>query len=103
MKTLKIYGYSDDLIEAEGISGAEEFEVDFGRTLPTELFVDSEDAIIVIYAIYNGYWCFAVSPGKGDGTESMPDWKITRSWGTEEGYSETLEIECPDDAVLRRG
>lgn len=102
MKTLKIYGASDDLIEAEGLPGCDEFDADGVGCCQAKFEVTSGDDSIIIHAVYDGAWCFAVGSGHDRSDYSkMPDWKITRTWGADTPYSETLLIECPDDAELQ--
>lgn len=100
MKKLTVSGSSDDLIEASGIKGCDEFN-SYKSPYAGQLTVKSKSTgqSIAIHCIYSGHWCFAVGPLTGD-YDAMPNWPITREWGTEEAYSETLTISCPDDAVL---
>ena len=101
MLTLKMYGASDDLIEAEGLPGCDEFTAGSIGCQAGRFEVQSREGSIVIHALYDGSWCFAVGSSDAESDHSaMPDWKITRIWGADEPYSETLLIECPDDAVL---
>lgn len=97
MKTLSVYGSSDDLIEMEGIEGADEFN--------PKGFRDSDDIMasfdvvsgvdgLRIYAIYDGCWSFAV--GQTNDSYPLPDWPIRIT--NEHDYSVRLEIDCPDDA-----
>lgn len=104
MKTLTMYGASDDLWECAGIEGADEFGCFGGHNDgmfkgPIQIVIDDE-VMLQIYAVYDGTWQFAISPGECD--EAMPDWEIRRSWGGagRSEYSEYVEIDCPNDAVL---
>ncbi len=54
---------------------------------------------IEIHCIYSGHWCFAVGAVDGD-CDEMPEWEIRRTWGDQSPYSETLEIDVPEDAQL---
>lgn len=104
MKTLKVFGASDDLIEFSGIEGADEFYAKETREdLMGVWWVSTGKDVVEIRAYYLGYWAFLVAPefDCNDG-ERMPDWKITRTWGTDVAYSETVTIEVPDDAILTR-
>lgn len=98
-KILKVFGASDDLIETSGLPGCDEFNNIPDDKYAGTLSVVSEYGRIEIHAIYSGHWAFAVGAVDGEFTE-MPSWKITREWGSDEDYSETLLIECPDDAKL---
>ena len=101
MKILKMYGASDDLIEAEGLPGCDEFNADGVGNCVGRFEVQSSEGSLFIHAIYDGSWCFAVGSSDADSDFSaMPNWKITRIWGADSPYSETLLIECPDDAEL---
>jgi hypothetical protein len=101
MKILTVYGGSDDLIETEGLPGCDEFNVYPKSVYVEELLITSKEGCIGIHVIYDGSWCFAVSAKDGD-CDEMPNWKMTRTFGQDTRYSETLTIECPDDAVLTR-
>ncbi|WP_230969083.1 hypothetical protein [Nitrogeniibacter aestuarii] len=52
---------------------------------------------LFIHVHYTGHWSFAVSPSNVD-IDELPDWEITREWGTVNSHSETLSIECPKAA-----
>jgi hypothetical protein len=103
MKTLTVSGCSDDLIETEGLPGCNEFNVCKEGPYIATLQVDAGGVSIAIHCIYAGHWCFAVGPldGYGDAYgDAMPAWPIRRTFGDVCAYSETLEIDCPDDATL---
>ena len=99
MKTFKIYGASDDLIETEGLQGCDEFNVYPNGPYAGRVTIKAGDVSLAVHAIYDGHWAFAIGPDNGDYDE-MPEWKITRAWGRDSAYSETVEIECPDEARL---
>lgn len=108
MKTLSMYGASDDLIEIEGIEGADEYYPNVtGKDPYMAAFTvksASQPLGLIIHVIYGGGWCFAVQPTEdsdGDWCE-FPDWPIRRRWGGGNGYSELLEIDVPDDAVVKQ-
>jgi hypothetical protein len=103
MKTLTMYGYSDDNVVFEGIEGADEFGCfdDDGYRAQFRVKSESESFELVIHVIYWGHWCFGIGPENGDG-EDMPNWEVVREWGSECAYSETVRITVPDDAVLTR-
>ena len=101
MKTLKVNGASDDLISTGGIEGCDEFNTyidgDYQGYLTVEAGGTSQDYYVIkIHVIYDGCWAFAVTMDE----ENPPNWPIRRSWGTDIPYSETLEIDVPDDASL---
>ncbi len=102
MKTFTIYGASDDLIETSGIDGCDEFYSDStdDSRIVKHLQIQSSFGNISIYCIYAGSWCFALGAEDGDDFDEFPDWKIYRTWGKYSAYSETVEIDLPDDAIL---
>lgn len=99
MKTLTIYGCSDDLIECEGLPGCDEFYVagvPMERPLKATLLIRSAEGGLNIHVIYDGGWAFAITtPG-----EEYPAWEIKRTFGDNKPYSETITVQCPDDATL---
>ena len=99
MKTVKIYGASDDLVETSGIKGCDEFGCySSDELVHTTLAIVTQTEGVHVYAIYDGCWSFAVSPAMD--SEQLPDWPIRHLWGGGSDYSETLEIDVPDDAEL---
>lgn len=111
MKTVVAWGSNDDCIEFGGIKGCDEFYSSAssnsnyaGKFAVISLSEGMSAGFIVplglfIHVIYDGCWSFAISGGI---EEHMPDWKVTRTWGEDCEYSETLYIEVPDDAYLER-
>lgn len=99
MKTVSIYGSSDDLIEIEGIKGANEFGLS-GETCEE---IDISRPFVIggkmkIYAIYDGCWHFSIGPV--DEGIQIPNWPVRFSL-YESGYSALMQIDVPDeDAVL---
>jgi len=103
MKTLKMYGTSDNLIESEGIDGCDEFNVGYHGGVRSVFDLRLDDEAIRIHAVYGGSWGFAItSENDRDDYRSIPDWPIRRSFGRDCEYSETIEIDVPNDAVLQR-
>ena len=100
MKLVKVYGASDDLVQIEGdIKGADEFGC---FDVQPRFILSTGGGALWIDAVYNGSWAFAVGVESARDDEGMPPWPIRREWGTDCPYSETLIIECPDDATVRR-
>lgn len=106
MKTLRMYGASDDLIEVEGIEGEDEYNRYNKEPWPyvTTFVVMSPQQFLglEIHVLYAGGWSFAVQPTEdteGDYCD-FPEWPIRRTWGGGRGYSELLEIDVPDDATI---
>jgi hypothetical protein len=101
MKTVTIYGCSDDLIETQGIAGCEEFAVYSESPYHGSLKISDGKETLWIHAIYWGCWGFAITNDDDESDyETMPDWSIRRAWGDEVSYSETVRIDVPDSAVL---
>lgn len=105
MKTLKVYGASDDLVEADGIPGADEFSkhtCDACQAYIGRMLVSAGNEAICIHAVYAGSWSFAItSENADDDFETLPDWPVRRTFGIDVPYSETLEIDVPNDAHLK--
>jgi hypothetical protein len=100
MKTFSIYGCSDDLVEAEGIKGCDEFNVieDDGLVKASFKIVYKKSALR-IRVLYDGCWSFSV--GQIDDLD-FPDWKIKTIPSPNCTYSMQIEIEVPDSAKLIR-
>lgn len=96
MKTLKVYGASDDLIETEGLDGCDEFYNYLESTYKGFLRIESQGRRDNIHIIYAGVWSFSWAMEDED-KELLGKFKSLKSDG---GYSMVLEIEYPDDAVL---
>lgn len=110
MKTLRMYGASDDLIEASGVAGAIEASGvagadEFGAWCSGEIAATFVlGGRMRIHALYTkvGCWGFAIS--QVDEDVQLPDWPIRISQYNDgirpSGYSTLLEIDVPDDATL---
>lgn len=118
MKTLQVYGASDDLIEFSGIEGADEFDIcDHPNSPYVATF--AVDKQLKIHVLYDGRWSFAV--GQYDKDIPLPNWPIRISTKymysnkhrramldqfpedkeVDRCYSTLLEIDVPDDAKLK--
>lgn len=103
-----LWGASDRMICCQGIEGeGDEFNVsthpllqDGGYVATLEIAVPGEPQGLFIHAFYSGHWSFAVSPSS-EATDTLPDWPISRAWGTKAQHSETLTIQCPHGAQVR--
>ena len=92
-------GLTAGITAAEGGADVQLFEAHSelgGRARSTD---GSYKANLGPHAIYAGGWCFGVSANCGDFSQ-LPDWPQRRTWGKHCDYSETLEIDVPDDAKL---
>ncbi len=97
-QTAVFYGASDDLIEVDGVKGADEFCND-GATDGIIAAKFNLGGKLRVYAIYDGCWMFAV--GQVDEGIPLPDWPM-RFTQHSEGYSAQMEIDVPDDVKLFR-
>ena len=95
MKTLQMFGASDDLIEISGIKGADEFNIVEDGPYIASFNISGK---IRIHVIYDGCWCFA--PGQVDEDIPLPDWPIRIKQSKEKEYSTLLEIDVPDDSYI---
>jgi len=101
MKTLTMYGQSDDLMEFDGLEGTDEFNPSNSHEniMGTfEVTSQSDWAGLKISVIYDGCWSFAI--GLRDEETNFPNWPIRISRKHE--YSMLVEIDVPDDAVFKR-
>lgn len=98
MKTLKVYGASDDLIETSGIEGCDEFGCYSDSPYKGKLLIQVDHATFGIHVIYDGQWVFAIVNDIDD--ESPIEYSVQRTFGKDIAYSETIEIDVPDQAYL---
>ena len=99
MKTIKIYGASDDLIEVEGgCKGCDEYSTGETGPLMGMVQLHAGDNFVKIHCIYEGSWAFAICPQDGD-FDFMP-WVVARTFGKDSPYSETVLISVPDDCEV---
>lgn len=99
MKTLTVYGASDDLLETEGIDGCDEFNVKPNGSYKGYLEIRGTDCSFDVHCIYVGSWSFAVAAVEGDYDE-WPD-AVREASRRYEGYTEIIEFKVPDDACLK--
>lgn len=104
MQTVTFYGASDDLIEVNGIEGADEFNVigeDRSIYVATFEVVAGAEGVLV-HALYDGTWSFAPARDfDGDEKQPMPAWPMRVGQSEEVPYSTKLSIEVPDGAAVR--
>ena len=104
MRTLTIYGASDDLIEMEGVPGADEFGA-WGNGeggIRGSFVLGGQMRILAIYG-KRGCWSFAL--GQVDEGIPFPDWPIRIKQNLirgEVGYSTQVEIDVPDGVGIVR-
>lgn len=101
MPTAVFYGASDDLVEVEGIPGADEFDA-YESELDTINAIFDVGGEVCVLAIYtgNGVWAFGVA--QVDDENSLPDWPIRIVQSPDVPYSVRLEIDVPDGVAVRR-
>ena len=93
---IKIFGSSDDLIEVEGCTGANEFYAGGSGLVGGVIYLSSDLGIMKIYALYDGCWHFSV--GLNDDGDTFPDWPISIC-RHKNGYSTVLQILAPNNTV----
>lgn len=99
MQTAVFYGHSDDLIEVEGVKGADEFGAyQSGDSRYHGSF--NLGGHMRIHAIYDGCWSFAVA--QVDEDIPLPDWPVRVMQSTDTPYSTRLEIDVPDNVKVFR-
>lgn len=108
MKTLRMYGHSDDCLEVEGLPGSDEFnpmnrdlKVD-GKSLSMAVVqIGNGVQTICILAIYVGQWTFA--HWREDDTEDkFPSFPVRITPSKDSVYSACFELDVPDDFVVLR-
>ena len=96
MQTAVFHGGSDDLVEIEGVIGADEFNV---YDTPYDSCFNLGGRMR-IRAIFDGVWSFAV--GQVGEEVPLPAWPIRLVQDPDTSYSVRLEIDCPDDVAVFR-
>jgi len=99
MKTLVVYGSSDNIITATGIPGGNEFyssNPNNNNAIQAALSVGGKVVILALY--WNGVWSFSIS--QIDENVPLPaDWAI-RLAPHRNGYSMEVQMDVPDDTAL---
>ena len=101
MPIVAFYGASDDLIEIEGVKGADEFAVTTAANdkIAGEFILTGGDGQIRIIAIYDGVWSFAIAPVDED--VPIPYWPVAHHLH-DNGYSVELTIDVAAPATVVR-
>lgn len=97
MQTAIFSGASDDLIEIEGVKGADEFNVIADGPYIAAFNLGGQ---MRVHAIYDGCWSFAV--GQVDEDVQLPDWPVRLSMQPGVAHSTRLEIDVPSNVKVFR-
>lgn len=105
LKTVTIYGASDDLVEVEGeIAGADEFNpldlLSDGKPWVATLVSESSSAGLVVVVAYvaTGTWAVGVAPLED--VTFPAEWVVSLTRHDDPDYSCRLVLQVPDDTVL---
>ena len=103
MRTVTIYGASDDLIEVEGSILPEPDEFSPAQKSPGVVKIEDPEGgrllVFVQYASNDLSPCWMIGLSQVDENDLLPAWPIR--WAIHErGYSMKLEIDLPDGAVI---
>ena len=106
MAKFVMYGAGDDLVEAEGVPGADEFGC-YGQdgAVNASFVLTGPDGIMRILAMYAPAKtaCWAFAPMQFDEDVPFPDWPLRIHSGEPAlGYSTVLEVEVPEGTRLVR-
>lgn len=100
MATLTVYGASDDLIEAEGIEGADEFYADPSGSW-VGLLTAPDGATALLYVDYRSNGCWTVALGRYEEDYALPGWPVEiTSKDSECSYSTYARITVPEGTLL---
>lgn len=101
MSTLTIYGASDDLVEASGIEGADEFSTT-GRWVGTIVAPDGQTALVYVDYRDNGTWTVAL--GQYEEDYALPAWEVRFVVNPALcAYSTVAHIDVPDGTTITEG
>lgn len=101
MATITVYGASDDLVEIEGIEGADEFNI-YNESWKGVIEAPNGDTAI-LYVDYRDNGCWTSALGIYEEDYKLPDWpvKITVNYTKGTRYSTYTTIEVPDGTIIR--
>lgn len=104
MKTVRIYGASDDLIEADGVEGADEFNPTSHGDGPYKatLAIEASPFALHIHALYGPEAVWSFAPSTADDGVPLPPWPIRIGPSEDCGYSTQIEVDVPDHATMRQ-
>ena len=105
MRTVTIYGASDDLIEIEGSTLPEPDEFSPAPKDPGVVKIeDTEGGRLLVFVQYaaNGLSpCWMIGLSQVDEDDPLPAWPMRWSIA-ERGYSLSLEIDLPDGSIITK-
>lgn len=112
--TVKMYGYSDDLVEVEGVSSARDItdheqdgddypeasgnRAEYNIYKPASFVINNQIRVEAQYTPI-GTWVFA--PGLVEDGAEWPNWPVRLSAFPDNDYAMQLEIDIPDDEEAR--
>jgi len=100
MAVLTVFGSSDDLIELDGIEGADEFNDTSGTWTGVIEAPDGDTALLYVDYRNNGTWTVALGLWEEDYT--LPAWPVEVVSGTEfNSYTTLAKITVPDGTTVR--
>lgn len=100
MPTLTIYGASDDLIEVDGIEGADEFSKPKGSW--TGLIENPDGNKLAVFVDYRRTGTWTVAFGQYDEDSTVPDWPLSFEVDEELcSYSMKATLEVPEGTTIR--
>lgn len=99
MAVFTVYGASDDLVEAEGVPGADEFNAVSRHWVG--LLVSPDDERMLVYVDYRRNGCWTTTVGRWEEDVALPDWDIKISSDDDLcRYSTYMEITVPEGTTL---
>lgn len=98
MAEVTVYGASDDLVEIEGINGADEFNCD-GKWVGVLEAPDGGTALL--YVDYRDNGCWTVTIGRFEEEYALPAWPVVFTANDKEcKYSTYATITVPDGTTI---
>ena len=98
MAVVEVYGASDDLVEIEGIEGADEFNTDGNWT---GVLIAPDGATALLYVDYRRNGCWTVTLGRWEEDYALPDWEVKiASDDSLCSYSTVAYITVPDGTTV---
>jgi len=101
MATLTVFGSSDDLIEVDGVEGADEFNDTSGHWRGIIEAPDGATAIVYVDLRRNGTWTVAL--GQYEEDYPLPNWPVSITVDEDLcAYSTKATIEVPEGTTIRK-